>query len=220
MITCRTIGLAILAAGALSLGRASALTPDEVAKAPARVVLSEGRADMIRVERIWAGPVCHSRLVNAGTAPVRVGEVVLFDVPHALAPETGLYGEGFTMLSQTDGTLGRPHDQGYTDRKHYRIPPPADATTLYGLLTLAPPGGGHVLLAFAPCRRFVGRFYVRPKSVQVVLDGEGRTLAPGQAWDLEEFTAAAGPDRSALLAALADRLAENHPPIRPAAVPA
>src|SRR5581483_7748458 len=139
--------------------------------------------------------------------------------------ETHLYGEGFTMLSQTDGTLGKPHDLGLTDRKHYRIPQPDDATTLYGLVTFAPPGGGHVLLAFTSCRRFVGRFYVRPKSVQVVLDGEGQTLAPGQTWELEEFTAAAGPDRNALLAALADRLAANHPPptrfvgAPPAAVP-
>ena len=33
-------------------------------------------------------------------------------MPHALPPETHLYGEGFTMLSQTAGTLGKPTDLG------------------------------------------------------------------------------------------------------------
>ncbi len=216
-MTTRT--LVPIAAVILTATPSPALTPADIARSPARVVLADETAHGVTVERTWAGPVCRSRLVNAGAAAVRVKEVVLFDVPHALPPETQLYGEGFTMLSQTDGTLGHPHDLGLTDRKHYRIPQPDDATTLYGLVTLAPPGGGHVALAFTSCRRFVGRFYVRPTSIQVVIDAEGLTLGPGQSWELEEFTAAAGPDRNARLAAAADRLAANHPPIRPAAVP-
>src|SRR5262249_29169513 len=100
-----------------------------------------------------------------------------------------------------------------------KIPQPDDATTVYGLLTLAPPGGDHVVMAFSSCRRFVGRFYVRPKSVQVVLDAEGLTLKPGQTWELEEFYFATGKDRTALLTSLADRIAVNHKPIRPEAVP-
>ena len=64
-----------------------------------------------------------------------MAEVVLFDVPHALPPETHVYGEGFQMLSQTGGTIGQPADLGdYTDAKHYRMPQPADATVAYSLL--------------------------------------------------------------------------------------
>jgi hypothetical protein len=40
------------------------------------------------------------RVVNKSGAPVRVKEVVLFDVDVKLPPETGLYGEGFQMLTQ------------------------------------------------------------------------------------------------------------------------
>src|SRR5207244_4305032 len=104
-------------------------------------------------------------LINEGKGPVQVKEVVLFNVPHAFPPETHLYGEGFTMLSQTTGTLGKPVDMGLTDRKHYRIPQPADATVVYGLLTLWHPGGEHTVMAFTSCHRFIGRFYVRPKSI-------------------------------------------------------
>src|SRR5262249_1554775 len=91
--------------------------------------------------------------------------------------------------------------------------------TLYGLMTLTPPEGDHVLLAFTSCRRFIGRFYVRPKSIQVVLDTEGLTLAPGQSWELEEFQFGTGRDRNTLLAVLAERIVKNHPPLRFAPVP-
>jgi alpha-galactosidase len=215
------VGL-VLAAVVAGTGtaRAAGITPEAVRNAPAAVVTADGAAgQMVKVVREWAGPFCRARLVNDGTAAVRVKEVVLFDVPHDLPPETRLYGEGFTMLSQTAGTLGKPQDLDLTDRKHYRIPQPDGATTVYGLLTLSPPGGGHSLLGFTSCRRFIGRFYVRPNSVQAVIDTEGLPLGPGQAWELEEFTAAGGPDRNALLAALGERIAQNHPPIRPAAVP-
>jgi alpha-galactosidase len=199
----------------------TALTPDEVRQAPARVVTADGAAAPagVKVEREWSGPFCRAKLINGGTTPVRIKEVVLFDIPHAFPPETHLYGEGFTMLSQTTGTLGQPIDMGHADRKHYRIPQPADATTVYSLLTLQPPGGRHTLLAFTSCRRFVGRFYVRPNSVQAVIDAEGLTLAPGQTWELEEFHCAAGGDRAALLAALGERIAHHHPPLFPKTVP-
>jgi alpha-galactosidase len=209
--------VALLASGA---PRAAAgeprLTLEAVKRAPAKIVAADGATapDAVRVVREWSGSLCRARLVNEGKVPVRVHEVVLFDVPHALPPETHLYGEGFTMLSQTTGTLGKPVDMGLTDRKHYRIPQPAGATTVYGLLTFWSPGGDHDLMAFTSCRRFIGRFYVRPHSVQAVLDMEGLTLAPGQTWELEEFLFGTGPDRNALLAALGERIARNHPPLR------
>src|SRR5262249_25503229 len=93
------------------------------------------------------------------------------------------------------------------------------ATVVYSLLTLRPPEGESVLLAFTSCRRFIGRFYVRPKSVQVVVDTEGLKLGPGQTWELEEFQFGAGGDRNALLAALAERIAHHHPPLRWESVP-
>jgi alpha-galactosidase len=194
-------------------GPTTMLTLGAVQRAPATVVAAdtaEAPPD-VKVVREWSGSLCRSRVVNHGKAAVRLREVVLFDVPHDYPPETHLYGEGFTMLSETAGTLAKPVDMGLTDRKHYRIPQPDDATVVYGLLTLSPPGG-HTLLAFTSCRRFIGRFDVRPRSVRAVLDTEGLALGQGQSWELEEFQFGSGNDRNAVLAALGERIAHNHPP--------
>ena len=88
------------------------------------------------------------------------------------------------------------------------------------MMTLTPPGGETMLLAFTSCQRFNGRFYLRPKSIEVVLDTEGLALAPGETWELEEFLFTSGPNRAALLARLADRIDQNHPPLRFPAPPA
>lgn len=169
----------------------------------------------LKLTRTWDGPLLRARLVNAGREPVRIKEVVLLDVAHGLPPETRLYGEGFQMLSQTGGTLGKPLDLGdYTDAKHYKMPQPEGARVLHGMLTLSPPEGDQQLLGFTSCRRFNGQFYVRPGRLEVVLDTEGRELRPGEAWPLEELSYGSGRDREALLAELAGRLAANHPPLR------
>jgi alpha-galactosidase len=198
-------------------------TLDAVKSAPGKVVLADGAAapEGVRLVREWEGGLCRSRLVNGSAEAVRVKEVVLATIPHQLPGETRLYGEGFQMLSQTGGTLAKPVALGsYTDVAHYKLPQPAGATTVYNMLTLSPPGGGHVLVGFASCRRFVGKFNVREASIEAVIETEDLALAPGQTWPLEEFLLAAGPDRPALLAALADRLNANHPPLKFKTVPA
>jgi alpha-galactosidase len=191
-------------------------------KAPWRVEALGGDRDVknLRVDRSWNGLVCQSRLTNTGATPIRVREVVLFDLPHGLAPATRLYGEGFQMLTQTGGTIGQPLDLGnYTDPKHYRLPEPAGAKTVYGALTLAPPGDGYHLLAFTSCRRFNGKVHVRATSIEIVIEADGLEIGPGEQWTLEEFTHGSGPDREALLGGLAERLSVNHPPLLTAAPP-
>jgi alpha-galactosidase len=190
---------------------------ETVQEAPCRVVLEGNRRcpDGVRITRQWDGGFCKSTLVNDSPEPVRVSQIVLAEISHELRGETIFYGEGFTMLSQTSGTLGKPSDvSGLTDRGHYRIPQPPDATTVYGMLTLRPPEGETMLMAFTSCRRFVGRFHLRAGQIQVVLDAEALTLAPRESWELEEFMFDAGADREALLASLAERISRHHRPLR------
>ena len=184
--------------------------------APSKVVPAGNvSAKHLKLVKSWKGLVCQSRLVNMGKETVAVKEVVLFDLLLPLSPQTRLYGEGFQMLTQTGGTLGKPLDLGnYTDAKHYKLPAPEAGQALYGMMTLAPPEGGNFLLAFTSCRRFSGQFYLRDLSLQVVVDTEGLELKPGETWDLEEFTFQSGQDREALLASLAQRVATNHPRLR------
>jgi len=140
--------------------------------------------------------------------------VIVFSLPHRLPADTQLYGESFQMLSQTAGTIGQPADLGYSEPKHYKVPGPADATVVTGLLTLTPPGQPTQALAFTSCRRFNGRFYLRPGAIDVAVDTEGLELGPGETWALEEVAFAEGPPRAELLAGLAKRINENHPPLR------
>ena len=107
------------------------------------------------------------------------------------------------MLSQTGGTLASPVDYGsYTDAKHYKMPIPADARAFYGMMTLAAADGNHDLLAFTSCRRFNGQFFLRDRSLHVVLDTEGLELRPGETWELEEFTFQKSADRGQMLEGL------------------
>jgi alpha-galactosidase len=161
-----------------------------------------------------AGDLYRSRLTNTGSTPVHVKEVALFRIAHNLSDDTALYGESFQMLSQTAGTLGKPVNLAYDELAHYKIPQPADAKVVTGMMTVTPPGGPTSLLGFTSCKRFNGRFYLRPKSIEVILDTEGLALAPGESWELEEFLFTSGKSRPALLSKLAARIDENHPPLK------
>jgi len=187
---------------------------------PSKVV-SDDDVSRVKVVRRWKGNVCQSRIVNEGTQPVRVKEVVLFDLELNLPHPSLLYGEGFQMLSQTGGTLGQPVDLGnYTDAKHYKLPAPLDAKVLYGMMTLQPAPGHVYLLAFTSCRRFIGQFYLKDPSLKVVMDTEGLELKPGETWELEPFLFLYGKEREQLLYDLGSQLAANHPPLRFQAPPA
>lgn len=168
----------------------------------------------VRLVREWDGDLCRSRLVNEGQHPVLVGDIVLAEFAHQLPSETPVYGEGFTMLSQTGGTLGVPVDEGfYTDRQHYRIPEPGGRRTVYGVMTLRPAPGRAALIGFTSARRFVGRVSFDADTLTVSVDGEGLPLEPGASWELEPFLVRESADREGLLAELADKLVESHPPI-------
>src|SRR5258708_9790917 len=75
-------------------------------------------------------------------------------------------------------------------------------------------------LGFTSTRRFAGLFRLRPPSgLQVIVDTEGLTIAPGQTWELEEFTRVTGKNRDAVLGTVGARLAANHPPLESPAPP-
>ena len=182
--------------------------------------LDGGILDGIDLVREWSGPYLRTRAVSRRKAAARVKEIVLFDVPLSLPSSTGLYGEGFQMLSQTGGTLGQPANLSqYTDEAHYKIPITPGARAFYGLLALAPPDAPTQLLAFTSCARFAGRFEIKGASLRAVMETDGLELRPGETWALEELMVAADADRAGLFARVADRLAQHHPPLRTAAPP-
>ncbi len=170
--------------------------------------------DGLTLEREWRKRECTLRLRNHGVASARVGEVWAFAFAHGLPGNTPIYTEGFQMLSQTGGTIAQPEQiGGYTDAKHYRLPSPEGAFTGYNLLHLHDPASGNPLLAFSSCRRFGGKFHVRPQRIEVALDLDGIEIAPGETVELEGFRVFEGYSPAQAYAALADALRASHPPI-------
>ncbi len=203
--------------GAATLGawlNANASTPTPLHVTAGHAIAADGTTlspTDVAITLRWSGSVCRPSVKNLTSKPLRLREVVLLTYSHSLDPATWVYGESFQMLTQTTGTLASLHEIGYGEQEHYRIPGPTDAAVVTSLLTLSPPNRDHLLLAFTSCSRFVGRFYLRPGSISVVVDTEGLELAPGETWQLEEFTSLSGNDRNALLTTLADSLTANHP---------
>lgn len=192
----------------------AAAKADSLHRMPGRIVPTDAATSMdaIKLSLNPSGNFFRPTLTNTGTTPVRIKEVTLFTFEANLPADTPLYGEGFQMLSQITGTLGQPHALGYSEKAHYKIPQPEDATAAAtGLLTLSPQGEPHVAMAFTSCSRFAGRFYVRKNSIDAVVDTEDLELAPGKKWQLEEFVLLRGSHHAALLDTIASRIQRNHP---------
>src|SRR5262245_29962157 len=106
-------------------GKITQLSKQVFLNASNKIVPIDAAQDIskLKLNRTLQGSIFRSNLTNNGQNPVRVKEIVLFDIPHDLPPEPRLYGEGFQMLSETAGTLGNPEDlSGLTDAKHYKMP--------------------------------------------------------------------------------------------------
>ena len=170
------------------------------------------------VDRSWSDGVCTSTVSNIGDAPAAIREIVLFELGHHLSPETLLYGEGFQMLAQYDGTIAQRRLFGsHGDSEHYRIAEAEGSNVVYNLAQLTDPDGSlHRLLAFTTCDRFNGQVRLSADRIEVVLDLEGTTLAPGESWMLEEFAYSEGADAHALFDRLAHRIQSHYPFTGPA----
>lgn len=159
----------------------------------------------------WDGPLCRVRLDNTSAAPQAVHDWLLFDGDLGIDPAAAIYGEGFQMLAQTMGTWRAPEPVGRCpDASVYRITADLGYHTVHNLL-LVEQDRGWLLLAFASCQRFGGEFRLYPDGrLQILMNGEGRTLAPGQHWQSETLLCLEGSDREALLATLATHIEAEH----------
>lgn len=174
----------------------------------------------VTCDGVWQNGDWHGTVRNESSEPVSLAECVIADLEHGLSPDTGVYGEGFTMLAQTGGTLSDPVDEGfYPDRSHYRIPEPDGLRTVYGVMTLQTGPDHHVLLGFTTCDKFSGRFSFSGQRLRISIDLEGLALAPGQSWSMERLRVVGGEERGQLLADLAEAIGRHHRPIFQEPVP-
>ena len=204
----RIVGAILLASGAIilncgSCAAASSRSYTALVDSASRVIPVTGAGVNVRclkLTRRWKGQTMFARLHSSCERSVSVASVVVADAPHRFPLTTALYGEGFTMLSLTAGTLGAPEPlEPYTDHGHYRIPQPAGAQTYYGMTLLSPTVSEHVLFGFLSSKRYVGSISIWPTRLEVAFDTEGRTIAPGQTWTFEPVYVAGGADPTQLL---------------------
>ena len=217
------VSLLLLSASLLSAQNASKTFLDALHVASFKVVLADGQeapVTFVSVGRTWNNGVCALSIKNVCDRTMAVREVVVFDFQHGLPGSTSIYGEGFQMLSQTEGTIEHPEDVGeYTDRNHYKIPEPDSLRTVYGMLTLQLQPDDRVLLATTSCNKFISRFSFNGRRLRISMDCENLVLAPGKSWNLEEFIAIAGPDREQLFDRLTAAIAVHHPRLKHDPVP-
>ncbi|OXM83583.1 glycoside hydrolase family 36 protein [Paenibacillus rigui] len=166
----------------------------------------------LRVIPRWRGNTASFRLHNEGALPVSVQDIVLLQGTWPFDGDTPFYGEGYSMLSQYNGTMAEPLLIGaYDDHKHYKLPETDGFCAVYNFALLSPQSDRHVLIGFTSCRRFTGEVRLADRRFELVLDGEGLTLAPGESWELEELAVLEGSDREALLQQFAEFIQSNHP---------
>ncbi len=169
----------------------------------------------ISVSRIWRENRLYARATNTTDHVLCVDEIVLLS-GELQSADISFYGEGYSMLSQYGGTLGKPASiGGYTDHAHYRLPEAEGWFTVYNLLLIGPSplDKGWTCLAMTSCNRFVGGFHFNKKHLEAFVRLEDIALAPGESVDLEELSVYEGPYHEDLLDLLAQRLCVNHPPI-------
>ncbi|HVI43396.1 MAG TPA: glycoside hydrolase family 36 protein [Chitinophaga sp.] len=166
----------------------------------------------VKITRKWSDELCDIRIVNTGSMPVRLKEIVMGTVGKVLPASTPFYAEGFQMLSQTAGTLKAPVNLGhYTDASHYKIPQPEGYLAVYNMMRLYPQDDVQLLLGFTSSNRFVGKFYVSADTIKVVTDLESLELAPGKEFRMEELMLLSGNDGNQLLDRFAARIHHYHP---------
>ncbi|MEX1048736.1 MAG: glycoside hydrolase family 36 protein [Akkermansiaceae bacterium] len=187
---------------------------------PTAILTDGAESPSVVIEGAWTDGRWSGVVRNTSTKPVSVREIVLCELDHGLPAETPVYGESFQMLAQITGTLGKPADLGkYTDREHYRIPEPEGYRTASGLLTISPPQGQSLTLAFTSCHQFIGRIGFNHSRLRVFVETEDLTLAPMASWKLESFACFTGNHRDETLVKVASEIQKNHPRKLPAQPP-
>jgi len=156
---------------------------------------------------------------NVSGQPQRIKEIALIAGEAPIPADTKYYGEGYHMLCQYRGDMQNTEIIGAykSDKLFFHLednPHDKDLLLTYYLLELTFAKGGHTLLAFASCHKFLGKFRFGTGYVEAVMDAEDLLLQPGEAWDMEELIVSSGDKSPPLYDALASAINQNHPPMK------
>ena len=173
--------------------------------------LNANPAEGLRLDCTWNGCLAELTLTNTSQNACRVSDLTLFTADMPFAPDTKVYGEGYSKLAQYGGTVTDCRLTGsYSDYKHYRFPKPDGVQQVYNMAVFSPDGQAPVLIGFASCHRFCGCIRFNETLLQVALNCENITVDAGETIRLEQIYAEQG-DKNKILKHFAAAIAENHP---------
>ena len=178
----------------------------------------------IEIRRSWQDRYLKTEITNRSSEKQQIREVVIAGGVYPVEDDCRFYAEGFQMLAQYTGTLTQPRVIGKygSDNQFFKIPDTVFSEgfyTVYNCLYLEPREQAALLMAFTSSHTYAGQFRFRGNFIEAVEDMEDRWLQPGETWVLDEFGVFCEGDREALFASLAERLNQNHPPIRYGEIP-
>ena len=132
---------------------------------PVQIRLSGGgspAAEDFEIIKIWNRDKLRVSVKNVSASAVGIKEIALCAGKAPLPAETEFYGEGYHMLSQYRGNMISSRVIGAygSDKDFFYLPDnphDVDLHITYYLLELALKDG-YTLLAFASCRKFLGKF--------------------------------------------------------------
>lgn len=175
-------------------------------------IIFEGQeAEDIVLVRQWQDCVCGLRLENRGNSAAVLSEVRAFQGAIPLPAKTPFYGEGYNMLSQYGGTIGKPECiGGYSDGKHYRLPAREGFFTVYNMVLFYNGPDACDLIGFTSCRRFRNEIRLAPGRMELALDLEGLMLPPGESLELESVYFGFRQNKETVLERFAEEISANH----------
>ena len=159
----------------------------------------------------WQGNLAKLTLTNEGACERAIGDLTLFNAEMPFAPDTRIYGEGYNMLSQYDGTVKEAKlFASYGDYGHYKLYKPEGLNQVYNMLILYPKDEKPVLIGFASCYRFCGWIRFNENVIQIAINGENAKIAPGETIALEEVYIEQG-EYNEIIENFAKAIGKNHP---------
>lgn len=167
----------------------------------------------------WDGEKCCLNLKNNSGSPLYFHKTAVLKMDMPFTPDTPVYGEGYSKLSQYEGTVQAVKETGmFSDSGHYKLNAPKALRQVYNMVRFAPEEEKNLLLGFTSCNRFNGEFWFDEKQIQVVLNLEGIEIPSYQAVALESFFVGIG-KKSELEERYAAAIQKNHPMLPSESIP-
>lgn len=141
----------------------------------------------------------------------KLKEAVLFNGVHNFSHDTKFYGDGYQMLSQYSGAVGRFGTiTGYTDKSHYKMPQTAGFKTVYNYALLGS-GSETLLIGASSGNRFRTEIRINKTHIQIVQCLEDIEFSADGKIYLEKMVILKG-EKNKILKKFANIISENHPP--------